>query len=69
MTSYNKFPIFLTAIMHFNPGTIALIDAEANIMKPNTSVCQHVWWAFKPMIDRWRHARPVISIDGRTGSY
>ena len=47
MTSYNKLLTFLSAIIHFNPDTIALIDAEANVMKPNTSVCQRVWWAFK----------------------
>lgn len=50
--------------MHFNPGTIALIDVGANVTKLNTSMCKCIWWAFKPMIDRWQHAQPVISIDG-----
>lgn len=61
-TSYSKLPQFLSALMHFNPGTSALIEVEnAN---SNTSVCKRVWWAFKPMADGWQHARPVISIDG-----
>ncbi|XP_074323481.1 uncharacterized protein LOC141660395 [Apium graveolens] len=64
MTSYNKLPTFLSAVMHFNPGTVALIDVEADVTKPNTSVCKRVWWVFKPMIDGWQHARLVISIDG-----
>ncbi|KAL8126632.1 hypothetical protein AgCh_013763 [Apium graveolens] len=64
MTSYNKLPTFLSVVMHFNPGTVALIDAESDVTKPNTSVCKRVWWAFKPMIDGWQHARLVISING-----
>ncbi|XP_047326128.1 uncharacterized protein LOC124929780 [Impatiens glandulifera] len=64
MTSYAKLPIFFSALIHFNPGTIAFIDAEAHSTKPNTSVCKRIWWGFKPMIDGWQHAPPVISIDG-----
>ncbi|KAK1353805.1 hypothetical protein POM88_052170 [Heracleum sosnowskyi] len=62
-TSFTKLPNFLSVLMHYNPGTIALIDAVASDM-PNTSICKRVWWAFKSMIDGWQHARPVISIDG-----
>ncbi|XP_047307975.1 uncharacterized protein LOC124911516 [Impatiens glandulifera] len=64
MTSYAKLPIFFSALIHFNPGTIAFIDAEAHSTKPNTSVCKRIWWGFKSMIDGWQHAPPVISIDG-----
>ncbi|XP_074379718.1 uncharacterized protein LOC141720689 [Apium graveolens] len=64
MTSYNKLPTFLSVVMHFNPGTVALIDVEADVTKPNTFMYKRVWWAFKPMIDGWQHARPVISVDG-----
>ncbi|XP_063940555.1 uncharacterized protein LOC135149272 [Daucus carota subsp. sativus] len=63
-TSYSKLPQFLTALMHFNPGTRAIIEAENITGDEITSVCKRVWWAFKPMVDGWRHARPVISIDG-----
>ncbi|XP_074374219.1 uncharacterized protein LOC141714605 [Apium graveolens] len=64
MTSYTNLPTFLSALMQFNPGTVALIDAEPDVEKLNTSVCKRFWWAFKPMINGWQHARPVISIDG-----
>lgn len=50
--SYNKLLTFLSVVMHFNPGTIALIDVGANVTKLNTSMCKCIWWAFKPMIDR-----------------
>ncbi|KAL6559429.1 hypothetical protein OROGR_004546 [Orobanche gracilis] len=63
-TSYSKLPKFLSALMHFNPGTSALIEAEVDVTTFNTSVCKRVWWAFKPMADGWKYARPVISIDG-----
>ena len=58
-TSYSKLPRFFSALMHYNPGTVTLI--EADVVNHNTSVCKRVWWAFKPMIDG---ARPVIRIDG-----
>lgn len=60
--SYSKLPKFLSALIHFNPGTSASIEAEA--VGYNTSVCNRVWWAFKPMADGWQHTRPVICIDG-----
>ncbi|CAM8960811.1 unnamed protein product [Rhodiola kirilowii] len=63
-TSYSKLPQFLSALMHFNPGTSAIIEVEHISGGENTSVCKRVWWAFKPMIDGWQYARPVISIDG-----
>ena len=50
--------------MHFNPGTRAIIEAENITGDEITSVCKRVWWAFKLMVDGWRHARPVISIGG-----
>ncbi|WOG99912.1 hypothetical protein DCAR_0519268 [Daucus carota subsp. sativus] len=61
-TSYSKLSRFFSALMHYNPGTVTLI--EADVLNHNTSVCKRVGWAFKPMIDGWQHARPVISIDG-----
>ncbi|XP_074342554.1 uncharacterized protein LOC141680151 [Apium graveolens] len=64
VTFYTKLPTFLSDLTHFNPGTIASIDAKIDVTKLNTSVCKRIWWAFKPVIDEWQHARPVISIDG-----
>nr|XP_017239404.1 PREDICTED: uncharacterized protein LOC108212188 [Daucus carota subsp. sativus] len=60
-TSYSKLPQLLSALMYYNPGTVALIEAEVDV---DASVCKRVWWSFKPMIEGWQHARPVISIDG-----
>ncbi|XP_063946644.1 uncharacterized protein LOC108214039 isoform X3 [Daucus carota subsp. sativus] len=60
-TSYSKLSRFFSALMHYNPGTVTLIEADP--INHNTSVCKRVWWAFKPMIDGWQHARPVITID------
>ncbi|KAK1383842.1 hypothetical protein POM88_021577 [Heracleum sosnowskyi] len=59
-TSYSKLPKFLSALMHFNPGTSALIEAEADVTTFNTSVCKRVWWAFKPMADGWKYALSVM---------
>ena len=59
-TSYSKLPQLLSALMYYNPGTVALIEAEVDV---DASVCKRVWWSFKPMIEGWQHARPVISID------
>ncbi|XP_047313724.1 uncharacterized protein LOC124917311 [Impatiens glandulifera] len=62
--SYSKLPKFLSALMHFNPGTSVSIEAVVDVTKLHTSVFKRVWWAFKPIADGWQHARPVISIDG-----
>ena len=63
-TSYSKLQQFLTALMHFNPGTRAIIEAENITRDEISSMCKLLWWAFKPMADGWQYARPVISIKG-----
>ncbi|XP_047310291.1 uncharacterized protein LOC124913899 [Impatiens glandulifera] len=63
-TSYSKLPKFLSALMHFNPGTSVLSEVVVDVTKLHTSVFKRVWWVFKPIVNGWKHARPVINIDG-----
>ena len=62
-TSYAQLPKFITAIMTYNPGSVAVIEADSYIFGQGKSVFKHSWWAFKPVIDGWHDARLVLTID------
>ena len=63
-TTYAELPMFMTALAHANPGSAVLIDAVPHERLPFTSVCKRVFWCLKATMDGWKHARPVLSIDG-----
>lgn len=63
-TTYETLPMFLAAMLHANPGSVAEIDAVPHVEERGTSVCKRIFWCLKAMMDGWEHARPVISIDG-----
>ena len=56
--------MFLTAMLHANPGSVAEIVAVPHEEERGTSICKSIFWCLKSMMDGWQHARPVISIDG-----
>jgi len=63
-TSYAALPLFFTVVLHSNPGSVAKIDALIVQDLPRASVCKRIFMCLKAMIDGWKFARPVISIDG-----
>ena len=63
-TTYETLPMFLAAILHTNPGSVVEIYDVPHTLERGTSVCKRIFWCLKAMMDGWKHARPVISIDG-----
>lgn len=49
---------------HANPGSVVVIDAITFENNTTKSICKHVFWCLKTQMDGWKHAWPVISIDG-----
>ncbi|XP_074360502.1 uncharacterized protein LOC141700696 [Apium graveolens] len=63
-TTYESLPIFFATILTANPGTAVEIDDVPHSEERGTSVCNCIFWCLKAMMDGWKYARPVISIDG-----
>ncbi|XP_070024867.1 uncharacterized protein [Nicotiana sylvestris] len=61
--SFASLPRYMTALKHFNPGTVIEWKLEQSVGRPEY-ISRYVFWAFKPAIDGFVHCRPVISIDG-----
>ncbi|KAA0057535.1 uncharacterized protein E6C27_scaffold497G00050 [Cucumis melo var. makuwa] len=61
--SYNKLPYWLSAVVHYNPGTRVdwfLLPSDV----PGTTIFGRVFWAFGPAIEGFKYCRPLIQIDG-----
>ncbi|XP_074342313.1 uncharacterized protein LOC141679827 [Apium graveolens] len=56
--------MFFAAILTANPGTAVEIDVVPHSEERGTSVCKRIFWFLKAMMNGWKYARPVISIDG-----
>lgn len=62
--TYEALPMFLTAMVKANPGSVAEIEAVPLDVRNKTSICKRIFWCLKAMMDGWQHARPILSIDG-----
>ncbi|XP_074351474.1 uncharacterized protein LOC141690585 [Apium graveolens] len=63
-TTYESLPIFFAVILTANPGSAVEINDVPHSEEGGTSVCKRIFWYLKAMMDGWKYARPVISIDG-----
>ncbi|XP_043812733.1 uncharacterized protein LOC110615378 [Manihot esculenta] len=66
--SYGRLRRFMTALHHFNPETVYMIEDNPHWinerLNPMCRVFDRMFWAFKQSIEGFKHCRPVISIDG-----
>ena len=61
--SYVELPHFFIALEQANLGYVVISKTFLGIME-NTEIFQRVFWTFQPSIERFKHCRPVLSIDG-----
>ncbi|XP_075675055.1 uncharacterized protein LOC142644296 [Castanea sativa] len=59
--SYTELPRFLAALDDADPNTVTLLKCDPCVL--GTCIFNFAFWAFGPCIRRFRHCRPVISID------
>ncbi|XP_021626971.1 uncharacterized protein LOC110625640 [Manihot esculenta] len=66
--SYSRLRRFMTALHHFNPETVYMIEDNPHWinerLNPMCRIFDHMFWAFKQSIEGFKYCRPVISIDG-----
>ncbi|XP_031737534.1 uncharacterized protein LOC116402427 [Cucumis sativus] len=61
--SYNELPYWLSAVVHYNPGTrVDWFFLPSDV--PGTTIFGRVFWSFGPAIEGFKHCRPLIQIDG-----
>ncbi|XP_021598925.2 uncharacterized protein LOC110604952 [Manihot esculenta] len=66
--SYGRLRRFMTALHHFNPETVYMIEDNPHWinerLNPMCRVFDRMFWAFKQSIEGFKYCRPVVSIDG-----
>ena len=61
--SYSELPYWLSAAVHYNPGTRVdwhFLPSDV----PGKTIFGRVFWAFGPAIEGFKYCRPLIQIDG-----
>ena len=58
---YVELPRFLTSLSVVDPDTVTTLKYNPHV--PRSCIFNSAFWAFGPCIRRFRHCRPMISID------